>query len=138
MEDSEISVLLLCSSLIFMTNICTTFYHTYYIYCFLFCCLTISSLMFHYNPNHYTNAIDKLCILAIVSYGGYILYEKTTLDNQSHVWIVVTTFVSCLFLFFYGYFVNDYCYHPDKNIGDMYHCILHIIGSLGHHLILFL
>jgi len=130
--------LLLVSSLFFITNALSTFYKQYYIYCILFCCLTVTSLNFHYNPNIYTNIIDKVFIFAIVLYGGYILYNKTTIDNQIHVLLIVITFLMCIFLFFYGYIINKYCYHPDKCVGDKYHCALHIISSVGHHLIAFL
>lgn len=138
MENKELNLLLLFSSLIFITNVVSTFYKKYYIYCFLFFCLTITSVIFHYNTNVYTNIIDKLFILTIVLCGGYILYNKRETDNQIQVVFIVMTFLSVIFLFFYGYCVNNYCYHPDKCVGDNYHCILHLISSLGHHLITFL
>jgi len=137
-ETNKFFPILLYSSSIFITNVISAFYNKYYIYCFLFFCLTITSLIFHYNSNIYTNILDKIFVFAIVFYGGYMLYNKTTIDNQICVLLIVITFVSCIFLFFYGYCIKDYCYHPDKCIGDKYHSILHIITSLGHHLIIFL
>ena len=104
----------------------------------LFFCLTITSLIFHYNTNIYTNILDKIFVLAIVFYGGYLLYNKITIYNQIHVLLILITFMCCIYLFIYGYWVNDYCYHPDKCVGDNYHCLLHIISSFGHHLITFL
>ena len=130
--------LLMYSSLIFITNVVTAFYKKYYIYSFLFLCLTITSLIFHYNNNIYTNILDKIFVFAVVFYGGNMLYHKTTTDNQISVLLIVITFISCIFLFIYGYYVKDYCYHPDKHVANKYHSILHIISSLGHHLITFL
>ena len=130
--------LLIFSSFIFITNVLSTFYKKYYIYSFLFACLTITSLIFHYNTNIYTNILDKISILAIVSYGGYMLYHKTTFENQLNVLVIVISFLCCIFFFIYGYYVKDYCYNPNKYIGDNYHCMLHIISSVGHHLITFL
>ncbi len=138
MENTDFSLLLVFSSFIFTTNRLTTCYKKYYIYCFLFFFLTITSLIFHYNTNIYTNILDKTAILSIVSYGGYLLYNKTTTANQNQIVLIVATFLLCIFLFFYGYFFNVYCYHPDKCVGNNYHVALHIISSLGHHLITFL
>ena len=137
MENKVCSILIL-SSFIFITNVLATYYKKYYIYSFLFACLTITSIIFHSNNNIYTNIIDKIFILAIVLYGGNMLYKKTTSDNHFNVFIIIFTFLCCVFFFFYGYCVKDYCYNPDICVGNNYHCMLHIIGSLGHHLITFL
>jgi len=137
-ENIETYNLLFFSSFIFITNVLSTFYKKYYIYCIFFISLTITSLIFHYSSNIYTNILDKFSILAIVLYGSYILYNKTSADNYKQVFVVVMTFLLCIFLFIYGYSTNSYCYHPDKYIGDNYHCLLHCISSFGHHLITFL
>ena len=138
METKKDSLLLVFSSLIFMTNVVSTFYKKYYIYCLLFFCLTITSVIVHYNTNMWTKIIDKFFVLAVVLYGGWVLYNKTTPDNIIEVLVIVTTFLLCIYLYYYGYYVNDYCYHPDKRIGDKYHSLLHVISSFGHHLITFL
>lgn len=137
MENSNFSILLF-SSLIFITNILTTFYHNYYIYSFFFICLTISSILYHYDNNIYTSIFDKLSISAVILYGAYLLYNKFNTVCLVYISIIMLTFVLCIIIFIYGYYVNDYCYHPDKYIGDNYHFLLHCISSLGHHLITFL
>jgi aminopeptidase-like protein len=138
MKSNKVFSILILSSLIFITNVLSTLYKKYYFYSFLFACLTITSLIFHYNNNIYTNILDKIFILAIVLYGGNMLYNKTTSDNKLNVLLIITSFLSCIFLFFYGYCVKDYCYNPNKYIANKYHCMIHIIGSIGHHLITFL
>ena len=130
--------ILLFSSLIFITNIFTTFYKKYYEYCLLFIVLTVTSLIFHYNSNIYTNVLDKIFILAIVIYGSYMLYSKSSNEKVFSISIIVITFILCIFLFFYGYCTNNYCYDSDKCVVDRYHCLLHCIRSLGHHIITFL
>lgn len=130
--------LLFFSSFIFITNILTTFYKRYYVYCVLFISLTITSLIFHYNTNIFTNILDKISILAIVLYGSYILYKKPKIDKPIQVILIITTFILTLFLFFYGYHTNSFCYDLDKCTGDNYHCLLHFISSIGHHLVIFL
>ena len=80
------------SSFIFVTNIIVAYYYKYYVYGSLFAALIISSLVFHSNPQYiYTNLIDKIIILAIFIYGGYIfirlinfgwlIKEKYFIDN---------------------------------------------------------
>jgi hypothetical protein len=138
MDTEEFSLLLVFSSLIFITNVASAFYKEYYIYSLLFLCLTITSVIFHYNTTIYTIVLDKIFVFSIVFYGGYLFYTKITPENQAQSAMIVTTFLLCIFLYYYGYCTNDYCYHPDKCVGDIYHGMLHSIASFGHHLITFL
>lgn len=94
--------------------------------------------MFHSNKNIYTNAIDKCSILAVVFYGAYMLYNKRSKERMWLLVLSILSFFATLFLFFYGYTTNQYCYHPDNTIGDKYHGLLHIISSFGHHCIMFM
>jgi len=130
--------ILVLSSLIYITNFISTLYKKYYLYCILFFCLTITSVIVHSNTNIYTTLIDKIFVLSIVLCGGHILYNKLPTDNTIQVLLIVITFLLCIYLYYYGYFSNNYCYHPDKCIGDKYHGLLHLVSSFGHHLITFL
>jgi hypothetical protein len=123
------------SSLIFITNAAAAYYKRYYLYSFLFLLLTTTSLIVHYNNTIYTNIIDKISILFIVLYGGYLLFRSFSVDPYRLV--IVATFIGTILLYIYGYMIEDFCFHPDKSIGCNYHCILHLIGSIGHHLIIF-
>jgi aminopeptidase-like protein len=76
--------ILIFSSLLFITNVLSAFYKKYYIYCFLFLGLTITSIMYHYNKNSYSSVIDKVFVLAVVLYGGYMLYVKTASHTHTH------------------------------------------------------
>lgn len=132
MKPNKVFSILILSSIIFITNVLSTLYKKQYFYSFLFGCLTLTSLIYHYNTNIYTN------ILAIVLYGGYVLYNKIPSDNYIKMLLILISFFCCIFFFFYGYYIKDYCYHPNKYVGNNYHCMLHIIASFGHHLITFL
>ena len=162
-NEDELNILFY-SSLIFITNIAATFYKEYYIYTLLFILLTISSLLFHYPCNNiYVSIIDKICIVMVVLYGGFMLYNKTTDDNYLEenvdeaqrievfrlnsvdgsrrslpVIIVVISFLLVNYLYFYGYCTNQYCFHPNKYMGDISHALIHISSSFGHHFITFL
>jgi hypothetical protein len=74
--------LLIASSFIFLTNSIATLYFEYYIYSVLFGSLTITSIIFHYNTNIYTNLMDKIFIIGIVFYGGHLLYKKTNISLE--------------------------------------------------------
>ena len=127
--------ILVYSSFVFLTNVLFTLYRQYYIYSFLFLCLTITSVSYHSTSNSYINILDKFFIGLIVLYGGYILYHKIN-QNPVQLFIIILTFLFVCFLYFYGYMVNDYCYHTNSSLAKMYHCILHLVSSLGHHLII--
>ena len=130
--------ILIFTSLVFITNIMTALYREHYLYAFFFFCLTVTSLIVHNYNNEYTNLIDKVSIFFIVTYGAYMLYCKSCRDNYVTVSIIVITFLLCVFLYVYGYMKNNYCFNHDKEIANLYHALLHFIGSLGHHLIIFL
>jgi membrane-anchored glycerophosphoryl diester phosphodiesterase (GDPDase) len=143
------------SSLIFITNIITTFLYKNYIYSFFFIILTITSISYHSNKNIYTNISDKIAILLIVLYGSYKLYREV-LNLRTHasekmtnfgilqyikyhpdkiiniiiVCIVCILFVLTNILYIYGYF------HNQISIGNKYHSLIHLISSIAHHLII--
>jgi hypothetical protein len=130
--------ILFYSSFLFLTNILSALIHEYYIYAFLFTILTITSVLYHSTKYFYANILDKCAILAIVVYGGWLVYNKLNYDNIIKTIIVVLFFLLCIMLYFYGYYYKKYCYDPNRYIGDQYHCRLHILSSFGHHFIAFL
>jgi hypothetical protein len=73
--------ILFYSSLFFITNAITAFLKEYYLYSFLFCILTTTSLIVHSNDNIYTNLIDKTAVVSIVLHGGYTLYNKININK---------------------------------------------------------
>ena len=114
------------------------FYKKYYMYSFLFFILTISSLIYHSTYTIYTKIFDQFSVLLIIIYVAYILYNKTNNDNYFKSSIVIISFLLCVFLYIYGYFTKYYCFCDEKSIADKYHFILHILSSIGHHIIILL
>jgi len=133
---------LVCSSLIFITNVLTTYYKQDFIYSSLFFSLTVTSILFHSNPNIYLNIIDKISIFSIFLYGSYQLSQKIskpiTTAYSAQILLIFATFLATIYLYFYGYWFHKYCFHENPQIGDQYHSLVHLIGSIGHHLIIFL
>lgn len=139
------------SSLAFITNA----YHAgvchYYLYSALFCALTITSVIYHSHllECNAVYIIDKIAVYCVVSCGGYIfyntlmeLYEQdklSLLTCDAYLCIcVASTFGAVLYLYYYGFKNNDYCFHQNIRVSSYYHSILHVISSIGHHFILML
>jgi hypothetical protein len=141
MEDEFLDkkhYILIYSSLIFITNLVAALIKKYFTYSLLFFFLIITSVIFHSNNNIYTNVLDKIAVISIVLYGSYMLYNKMSKDKCLKITLIITSFLSVIFLFVYGYFTKKYCYNPDRCVGNQFHCLLHIISSIGHHFIIFL
>ena len=130
------------SSIVFITNSILALYYNYLVYSLLFFILVITSLIVHSNMNIYALVIDKIAIFCVVFYGGYVFFEKCKhITSTSQIFLVVITvytFLATIYLYYYGYLYNTYCYHPDKDIGNLYHSLLHAIASVGHNIIVIL
>jgi hypothetical protein len=126
------------SSLIFLTNIFLALYYDHYFYAFLFLCLTITSIVHHSYNTVYTSIIDKMSVYAVIFYGGYIFYTKYIINTKDIIKpiFIVSTFLSVVFLYGYGYLTDNYSFHPNQDVSQMYHSLLHIISSIGHHFII--
>jgi hypothetical protein len=137
------------SSLIFVTNVFLALYYNHYLYSFLFLCLTITSIIHHTYNTVYTGIIDKIPVYAIILYGGFIFYNKYIItsitdlnlkktDSITNIKaaLIVITFLSVVFLYTYGYLTDNYSFHPSHSVSQMYHSLLHIISSIGHHFII--
>jgi len=104
--------------------------------------LVITSLVVHYNNNIYTNIIDKISILFIVFYGGWLFYKKCLLPiDIKRVGLMITivsSFLITIYLYLFGYINRQYCFCSDINLANQYHSLLHMISSIGHNLIIFM
>lgn len=137
------------SSFLFATNVLTGVYFGQYLYAFLFLLLTLSSIIHHSSMTQLTNLLDKIALYAVVIYGGYKFYEhyltKSTSKLESNPFdlttitkyaLIIITFLSCGFLYFFGYFTNNYVFHPEYITAQLYHVLMHLCGTIGHHIII--
>ena len=133
------SNILLLSSFIFITNVTTAFINELYLYSGLFAILTITSLFVHYTKTEILpNIIDKIAVLLVVLCGAFTFHKKITIKKWLNCLIIVITFLVCIHLYIYGFFFKKYCFCPDNYETYKYHVLMHIIGSIGHHFIIFL
>jgi hypothetical protein len=127
------------SSFIFLVNSIVAFFFGYMFYSIIFFILVITSLIVHSTGNIYARIIDKIAILLIVLYGGYLFYTKCLrpIDIKQIVYIIsiVSTFLITVYLYYFGYLQCQYCFCEDKQIANQYHSFLHFVSSIGHVLI---
>lgn len=125
------------SSFLFLTNTMIALYVFEYLYSLLFFILFCTSIYYRLNKeNPYAFYIDKLAVLLVTFYGGYIFYLKFNNIPLFILSCIILTFLLTNYLFYYGYFTDSLCYDKDIYIGKLYHSILHLIASIGHHIIL--
>lgn len=124
------------SSFVFLTNVALNYYYKEYLYAILFLGLFITSLIVHSNNTIYNNLIDKVFITSIVFYGAYVYIKKISEGHDN--WIAAIPFIfflSTIYLYTYGYFIDDFCFHKTEDVANYYHMLLHLFSSIGHHFI---
>ena len=130
------------SSFIFITNILVSYLYKYYLYSFFFFLLFITSIIVHSYGTLETNIIDKISILLIFFWGGYIYFKKCcqplSLNQYNMAIVVFLTFFATIYLYIYGWFTDQYCFNKEKEIANSYHSLMHFISSFGHILIVLL
>lgn len=144
LAESHFNVSKYCvySSFIFITNVLAGIYFKQYLYALLFFFLTITSVIHHSSKTQLTNLLDKIVLYSIIFYGGYKFYESVTslisfdLKITIKYILIVITFLSVVFLYSYGYLTNNYVFHHEYKLSQLYHVLMHLISSIGHHIII--
>jgi len=135
-----VNVNLICvfTSCLFFTNSISAFCYNKYYLSYFYTQLACSSVLYHYYKTPSLFYFDKLSIICIVSYGGYIMYNQWITTKMNY--FIFTFIHTCLFLimllYYYGYLYNTFCFHP--LYGNYYHAMVHLLSSIGHHSILLL
>ena len=130
------------SSFVFLTNVVAGIYFKQYLYAFLFLLLTYTSIVYHSSKTLLSSILDKIALYSIIFYGGYKFYINV--KNQDQIYVknifkyifIVTTFISVVYLYSYGYLTNNYVFHPEYKMSQLYHVLMHLISSIGHHIII--
>ena len=131
-----ISSITILTSFIFITNTSLAYSKKKYIYAALFLALTITSLIYRYNVNTYTLFIDKTIIFLIFIYGSYMLFNNINRISTMYFLCIMTTVVATFILYYYGYLNNCFCFDADSYISENYMALMHIVGSIGHNMII--
>lgn len=129
--------LTLYSSFLFLINAIVAISYKYTLYSILFFFLFITSILYRaLNRNELLFMLDKFAILLVTIYGGYIFYSKFNNVSLYSSSFIISTFLLTVFLFYYGYLTNTFCYDPDPSYSSAYHCLLHLVSCMGHNFIM--
>jgi len=125
------------SSFLFLTNTMIALYVSQYLYSFIFFILFCTSIYYRLNKDKlHAFYMDKLAVLSVVFYGAFVFYSKFNKISPILSSIIVLLFLSTTYLFYYGYYTQSFCYDKDPDVAYIFHSILHVISSIGHHMIL--
>lgn len=113
------------SACLFMTNI----YHLYGkgddVYLYSFIMLFISSILYHQTHTVICKLFDEGMIYNVIYQGGY----RTFVVNDYNTYTMYT--ILCFMLTLYTYYCK--IYEEDSTLN---HALLHLITSIGHHMII--
>jgi hypothetical protein len=124
------------SAFLFLTNVVSAIYFGQTMYALLFLNLFITSLIVHSDNTNIKNTIDKFAILYIVLFGGRLFMKRfNEYDSKFKILIPVSALL-VFFLYYIGYYIKQFCFDTDREIGNLYHSLLHAVSSIGHHMIL--
>ena len=127
---------LICTSLLFVTNVFHALLRGYFVYAFLFMNLLVTSVVVHYEDTIGTNLVDKCSVFYVFLYGLYMLCRNASVDNWAYTLIIVSTFLFVVWVYIYGFFNRMFVF--DESRGVWYHGLMHAIGSFGHNMIMLL
>jgi hypothetical protein len=122
------------SSFLFLTNVCTTAYFGYITYSIGFLILFITSIIVRLKYTTFTIVLDKIPIVFITVYGGYVFYQK--LQEKINILFcsgILFTFLATVYLYI--------CIIPHPEYVALQYilqALLHFISCIGHHLIVLL
>jgi hypothetical protein len=129
---------LICTSLLFVTNVLHALVRGYFVYAFLFMNLLVTSVLVHYEDTIGTNLVDKCSVFYVFLYGLYTLCRRTSFDNWAYTLIIVSTFLFVVWVYIYGFFNRTFVFDDKKRVSVQYHGLMHAIGSFGHNMIMLL
>jgi hypothetical protein len=138
-KTSDVRMTTCCfySSFIFITNCLFALSKGHFTYSLAFYTLTLTSVAVHgiyYGVE--TMILDKASIFIIVILGGQYFFSSG-LYLKREKWFIILTFMVVGWIYYYGYLTNQFCYHPDKAVANVCNSFIHIVSSIGHHLIIY-
>ena len=121
------------SSFVFLINVLFCFMRNQFLYGLLFLLLFTTSITFYTYDDLVPFLLDQFTLFMVVLYGFFVFLFKK--KRWHYVILVLSTFFTTVYLYYYGYMTQSYCYGYYEY---EWHSILHIISSIGHLGILFM
>lgn len=126
----------LFTPVVFLTNSLTAIYMDNYLYSILFLNLYCTSILCRLRVSEWTYFVDIIAIYLIVLYGSYSYILNWNTYNPASHGIIMSSFLFTVFFHHYGYISKEYCFNKDIYIAKQYSSLVHIISSVGHHMII--
>ena len=127
-----------CSSFIFLTNSLFALSKKQYTYSLAFYTLTITSAVVHGICYTFgTMILDKIAISSVVILGANRLISIYNKLSIGYLLCIISTFISAFFIYYYGYITNQFCFDEHKITSNLSNSLIHIISSVGHHIIIY-
>ena len=128
------------SSILFVSNTYRLYFTSNTVYYYSFFALTLSSIIHHTLPHlMWLTYLDRFLANNVVFQGGREFYMYISADIQNiyskYYVINIGAFISVLYLYLYGYFTETLCWEK-SDMAYLYHAILHIYTTIGHHAII--
>ena len=132
------NLFLICTSLLFVTNVLHALVRGHFVYAFLFMNLLVTSVVVHYEDTIGTNLVDKCSVFYVFLYGLYTLCSRASAESWAYTLVIVSTFLFVVWVYIYGFFNSVFVFDRSKSVSVQYHGLMHAIGSFGHNMILLL
>ena len=65
-----------------------------------------------------------------------MLYTKIKNISKIYMGVIITTFIATIILYCYGSKYDCFCFDKDQHISENYMALMHIVGTIGHSLII--
>jgi hypothetical protein len=126
--------MLYLTSLLFITNAAYAFSKGLTIYGIAFISLTTTSVLFHTSDTKEPILFwyDQAMVWLVVG-TGFLYFLHVPLANQL---AALCTFVIITILFAGGYCTETLCFSPSQETQILCHGLVHIMSSIGHHVVI--
>ena len=83
--------------------------------------------------NGFLDKVDNINFSKIKK-NDYLLSIPTIINNDNKTQLKINLKFNDYT--FYGYLTNNYVFHPEYKIAQLYHVLMHLVSSFGHHIII--
>ena len=123
------------TGLLFVTNAVHAATREAWVYATAFAALAATSFLLHSKPADAADRqlfwwIDQLALWCVILIGAYYW------QRGDRNWIPIALVSSVALMWYGGHLTESFTFSPDATIAKPAHGVLHVISSIGHHVIL--
>lgn len=126
------------TSILFLTNAVHALIRGAYLYSASFAALTMTSVAVHVTEIDSAKWdtlfwVDQAAIFSVFLLGLYYVFQV----HSSLQMLAVITILVVILIYYGGWLTDSCCFDSCETAAIHAHCCMHIIGSFGHHAIMF-